>query len=64
MTFKIIITTKNVILINIGDNTQHQDHIIIPVIFNTINTIFNKPTNSITDELKLLSLISYLLYKF
>ena len=45
--------TQNRIEIHIGDNTHNHDHVataVVPVNFNTINTIVSNPTKPIPDD--------------
>lgn len=51
-------TTINIV-IQIGDNTPHQDQLITLVNFKTINTIVNKPVNPIPPDVAELSPISF-----
>ena len=48
----------NTMLIQIGDSTHNQDHVITPHSFSVINTIVNRPAKPIPDDvLFLFSLI-------
>ena len=45
--------TQNRIEIHIGDNTHNHDHVataVVPVNFNTINTIVSNPTKPMPDD--------------
>jgi hypothetical protein len=39
--------------IQIGERTHHHDQVIVPMSFNTMNTIPSNPRNPIPDELLL-----------
>ena len=44
------IEITNAIEIQIGESTHHQDQVIVPINFKTINTMVNSPANPIPFE--------------